>query len=459
MADLNMHLTFWGGAGEVGGNKLLLEVRGSRLMFDFGQSFSAGEDFFIKHLQPRQAAGLLDYLEFDMVPRIPGLYNPELLRLTELERIDPDFQGVFISHAHMDHAGYIGFLHPAIPLLMGETTKKILEAWEMAGRSIRLGEHQVEREFRTGDKICCAGGIIVHPFHVDHSIPGAYGFIVETPPGTLVYSGDLRFHGPASHLSREFIAQAAQAKPLALCLEGTRIQGESTSSEEEVLGRSIQIAQECPALVVVGQYPRDYDRLRTFWQVSRETDRKLAIPLKTACLLDVLSDDPKLNVSQIWEDREGVFVHFPRMREGLYCHADYDSWCRPYMPRMIKAEEIGRRQEEFIWILDFNHFNELTESRPRPGSVFIHSMSEAFSEDPLDMLEDQILNNWCEHFGLKRLQVHASGHASREELIGVIRELKPRFLIPMHTNHPELFRGLHPQVIIPEKGKPVSLVC
>lgn len=46
-------LTFFGGAGEIGGNKILLEYGGARVYLDFGQSFDFGKDFFFDWLEPR----------------------------------------------------------------------------------------------------------------------------------------------------------------------------------------------------------------------------------------------------------------------------------------------------------------------------------------------------------------------------------------------------------------------
>jgi ribonuclease J len=40
-------LTFYGGVNEIGGNKILLEDRDTRVWFDFGQGFTHGEDYFI----------------------------------------------------------------------------------------------------------------------------------------------------------------------------------------------------------------------------------------------------------------------------------------------------------------------------------------------------------------------------------------------------------------------------
>ena len=51
-------LTFYGGANEIGGNKILLEDKGARIYLDFGQSFDFGEDYFYDWLQPRSAHGL-----------------------------------------------------------------------------------------------------------------------------------------------------------------------------------------------------------------------------------------------------------------------------------------------------------------------------------------------------------------------------------------------------------------
>jgi ribonuclease J len=84
----------------------------------------------------------------------------------------------------------------------------------------------------------------VWPVHVDHSIPGAYGFVAVTGEGPVVYSGDLRFHGPASRLSQEFVRVAAMARPKALLLEGTRVNLNRRDSEEDVFSRSVDLSNK-----------------------------------------------------------------------------------------------------------------------------------------------------------------------------------------------------------------------
>lgn len=63
----------------------------------------------------------------------------------------------------------------------------------------------------------------MHPIHVDHSIPGAYGFIIYTSAGPVVYTGDIRLHGARPEMTQEFVSEAKAAKPVALICEGTRI--------------------------------------------------------------------------------------------------------------------------------------------------------------------------------------------------------------------------------------------
>jgi len=69
-------ITVYGGAGTIGGNKILLEDEGSRLFFDFGTTFATRDLYFEEYLNPRPGAGLMDLLEMDLLPPLEGLYRP-----------------------------------------------------------------------------------------------------------------------------------------------------------------------------------------------------------------------------------------------------------------------------------------------------------------------------------------------------------------------------------------------
>jgi len=65
-------LTFYGGVGEIGGNKILIETREARVFLDFGESFTLLDDYFLPEsfLSPRERFGLRDYFEFGLVPEL-----------------------------------------------------------------------------------------------------------------------------------------------------------------------------------------------------------------------------------------------------------------------------------------------------------------------------------------------------------------------------------------------------
>ncbi|MHA1933164.1 MAG: MBL fold metallo-hydrolase RNA specificity domain-containing protein, partial [Promethearchaeota archaeon] len=57
-------------------------------------------------------------------------------------------------------------------------------------------------------------------------------------------------------------------------------------------------------------------------------------------------------------------------------------------------------------------------------------------------------------------RAQASGHATPHEIINLIEEIKPKFLIPIHTEHPKFFEKLFQnseiEVILPTKNNPVE---
>jgi ribonuclease J len=114
-------LTFYGGVNEIGGNKILLEDKKTRIFFDFGQSFNFGSEYFTGWLAPRLVNGLGDYFAFDLLPRINGLYSKEMLASTDLPYAEPQVDAVFLSHAHFDHVTHIQFLDPNLSWCWNQT--------------------------------------------------------------------------------------------------------------------------------------------------------------------------------------------------------------------------------------------------------------------------------------------------------------------------------------------------
>jgi len=447
-------LTFYGGVDEIGGNKVLLEDDDARVFLDFGQSFTMGSDFFTGWLSPRAINGLGDYFEFGLLPKLRGLYAEEQLRFTDVPSREPRFDAVFLSHAHVDHVNNIQFLDPKIPVYLGVGTKLFLEAMEETSSFCNYGEHQYQM-FRTGDKIK-VGNIVVEPVHVDHSIPAAYGFIVYTSGGAVVYTGDFRLHGPRKDLTEDFLEKARGCEPTALISEGTRMVVEEKRrnySELEVEERSDQSVSETDKMVLVTHYSRDMDRFRTFYQVAKNNDRKLVISPKTAFLLTQLMQDKRLNLPDPMRD-ENILVYYRRKKSGKFEEEDYYVWEREFMDKMVNYEFVHENQRDLVMNLDFYHFTELIDIKPDPASHFVHSMSEPFSEEDL---EDQVMHNWLDHFNMKFHQLHSSGHLSREQLTKLIDYINPEKVFPVHTENQELFKTLDQPVQTVEYGRKYRL--
>ncbi len=450
-------LGFYGGVDEIGGNKILVEDGDTRFWLDFGQSFQMGTEYYINWLQPRRGNGLRDYFEFGLLPRISGLYGEDVLGETDLCWEEPCFQGVFVSHAHADHVSHLKFVDSGVPVYLGKGTRFFMDAMEKTSNWADYGKHDY-RGFRTGD-VVKIDGVEVHPVHVDHSIPAAYGYVIYTSDKTIVYSGDMRLHGSRGDMTREFLALAREAKPDAMICEGTRmvrIDNRRHLSEAEVAAGVREVCAEADRdgkSVIFTQPSRDIDRWRTFYEAARDCGRVLVIHPKTAYLLERLLDDEHLNVPDPMKD-DRISVYYKRKKSGSYAENDYYVWERKYLDRLVTAEELKRFPRRYLVNLDFYNFTELIDIRPEAGSHFIYSMSEPFTDEDL---EEEVLHNWLMHFGLRYHQLHASGHMSRGDLKAALETIEPRTVYPVHTEGAEKFKEIYGSVVPPVMGESYRL--
>lgn len=457
-------LIFYGGVDEIGGNKILLEDGDTKIFLDFGMGFKRRGLYFEEFLTPRTANGIGDFLEMDLLPDISGVYRTDLLKHLGRKIEEPDITGVVLSHAHADHANYISFLHKDIPIYCGETCKYILDAVdEQSQRSIEsevvdFKERPIFRKdyktppikrifntFRTGKKILI-DSLEVEPIHVDHSVPGSYGFVIHTSEGAVVYTGDLRMHGLHSEMTNDFINATAEAKPIAMITEGTRIDTKkSDESEEKVYHHSKQEIMQNKHLSIVDFNFKDIDRFTTFYRIAKELDKKLVISFKHACFLEKYHLDKKLNAPN--SNDEHILLLKPKRLTGTYCNEDYtDRFIKKRLsyPNIITADEIRKNPVKYMVVLNYWYFPTLIDLKPNKGT-YIHSLSEPFNEEM--EISSERMHNWLNHFDLNFVQSHCSGHIYGPSLKELILKINPKTLFPIHTEHPELFKQLPMEVL------------
>jgi ribonuclease J len=443
-----LELIFYGGVGEIGGNKILVADEGTKVFLDFGQNFEKESNYFhYPYLAPREEKHLTS---LGILPDIPGVYKCD-------EEACHDIAGVLVSHAHADHTNYIRYLKTDIDVYCSELSKGMIIARELSkpmfpskyaiakltkreGERVNYKVNSLEMSKGTG-----IGDFKVTPFETDHSVLGSCGYLITSSGGSVVYTGDLRFHGARKEASWRFVEEAAELKPDVLIIEGTNIVDAKVSTEQDVFTRSEELISSSKHMVMVSLSMVDIDRLKTFHSIAKKVQRKLVVPIKLAFILNRLRLENAVDLNS-----PDIYI-YRRQKATVY------SWEREILdkyPNVRGCEDIEKEQDNVLMVAYFHDMNEMCEIKPRTGSLFIESQSEPFNEEM--ELDHKRLLNWLECYGLPLLNIHSSGHAFPHHLKEAIRKISPKKTFLIHTERPELYaryiNNLPTEIITPSLG-------
>jgi ribonuclease J len=140
---------------------------------------------------------------------------------------------------------------------------------------------------------------------------------------------------------------------------------------------------------------------------------------------------------------------------------------------MVDPKEISASPDRYILCFSFWDMKHLLDIKPE-GGTYIYSSSEAHTEE--QVIDFQRLWNWIRYFDMKvkgfeirelnggvdltfQEGYHASGHASGDELIKLVKEIDPEIVIPIHTENPGFFLDNLEEydVMVPKEGKTIKL--
>ncbi|MDA8326485.1 MAG: hypothetical protein M0033_09745, partial [Nitrospiraceae bacterium] len=346
-----------------------------------------------------------------------------------------------------DHYGLVHFAHPAIPLVISEGARRMIETLNsFLPKKVDLS-NVVAAVSRVKLNI---GAFDVIPYFMDHSAFDARGFfIIERRSGKrLFYSGDFRACGSRGATFEKLLHNPPVRNVDYLLMEGTTIGRPEAEFKTEIEAENAlgDVLAQGHKLVLLACSGQNIDRIKSAYLKASEHGYELLIDPYIACVLDNIkglyrSFVPQLGmpgikallcnyvpnppgysyVNKIAEDPSGRFKHL------LYLMGK----------GKVKPRELADGKKRIILVRD-----GIVPSLKRVPNVdkafVIYSQWKGYLKKKTrltEFLQGKGLLKEGENFEY----IHTSGHADIPTLQRLVTGLNPTKIIPMHTERPEKY--------------------
>ncbi|MFD2608593.1 ribonuclease J [Deinococcus taklimakanensis] len=395
-----------GGMGEIGKNITAYRYGDEIMVVDGGLAFPESHQMGIDLIIPR-----IDYLQ----------QNAGLIK------------GWILTHGHEDHIGglpYILTRMPRVPvygapLTLGLVREKLLEFGVKDGE-IDLQEADVESRVKIGTHFD------VQFIRMTHSIPDNAGYILTTPVGKIIHTGDFKLDeeprdGKLSDLGK--IEQAGKEGVLLLISDSTNAERPGHSVSEAEVARNLEtVIAGCKGRVFMTTFASNVNRIQNVIDIAHRQSRRV-----------VMEGRSMLKYAQVAQQ-----VGYLELPDPFLTNDEVGG----LQDQQVLYVCTGSQGQPMSVLSRLAFGNHAKIALRRGDSVILSSNPIPGNEEAVNLVINRLYEIGVDVYYPPAYRIHASGHGSQEELATVLNLARPKFFLPWHgeprhqINHARLAQTL-----------------
>ena len=390
----NLKVMFLGGIGEVGKNLTVFEYDNDIVVVDCGLMFPSEDMLGIDLVVPD-----ITYL----------LQNKEKIR------------GFVVTHGHEDHIGSFPYVLADIKapiygsqMSIGLIQKKMDEFKKISYKTITVKPRQKIK----------LGCFEIEFLTVNHSIAGSFGLAIKTPVGYVIHSGDFKIDytpvgGEVLDLHR--FAEYGSKGVLLYMADSTNAERAGMSMSEKVVSNTFEnlFIDNKDRRIIIATFASNVHRLQEIMNIAERHKRKIVFTGRS--MINVTDIATKIGEMKVNKSNIIDIEKIKNYADGELCIISTGSQGEPMsaLTRMANGDFKGIE-------IDSND-TIIFSSSPIPGNEkYVNNVI-----NKLILRGANVIYNQLE-------QVHASGHACKEELKTMFALVKPKYFIPVHGEQKHL---------------------
>ena len=378
-----------GGLEEIGRNMMFFEYQNEIVIIDAGLQF------------PEEETPGVDFI-------IPNI--------TYLQEKKANIQALIITHAHYDHIGAIPYIMEKIgnpPIYATSLTKALVNKRQDDFPNVpKLNIITV----KNGEKVKISNHFSAEFFGIAHTIPESTAVVLKTPVGNVVNLGDFKVEydidGNPEGLAD--LERVGKEGVLLFTVDSTNADKQGRSVSERVVEKNLEeLLRAAPARIIVAMFASVLTRISEIIKIAEKLGRRVTLS----------GYSMKSNVEIARQ------LGFIKAKEGT----------------IIPLEEIHRIKDDKLLVLSTGAQGESNASlmkiingehrhiEIKPGDTILFSASVIpGNERSVQTLKDNLARQGAIIHNSDIVDIHASGHAPKEDIKLVMELLKPKFLAPVH---------------------------